>query len=60
MLKREPSIFNQPDSEADEAAMREGEADGDAGRFIPHSKVAAWLRSWGTPGEKPAPRSWFK
>ena len=60
MPKPEPSIFDKPDDEADEAAAREGEADADAGRAIPHAEFATWLKTWGTPGEKPAPRSWFK
>jgi hypothetical protein len=55
MTKQEPSIFDQADDEADELAMREGEADADAGRVIPHAEFSAWLETWGTPGEKPAP-----
>jgi len=33
-----------------------GIADLDAGRSISHGRMAAWLRSWGKKGEKPAPR----
>lgn len=40
--------------------MREGEADADAGRVVPHEEVAAWLLTWGTADEKPAPDHWFK
>jgi predicted transcriptional regulator len=60
MTKPEPSIFDQADDEADEVAMREGEADAGAGRVIPHAEFSAWLETWGTPGEKPPPKSWFK
>ncbi len=44
----------------DEQAAREGEADADAGRVIPQAEMAEWLRTWGTPDEKPAPTKWFK
>jgi len=32
------------------------EAEIDAGLFVPHEEVAAWLRSWGTENELPRPR----
>jgi predicted transcriptional regulator len=60
MAEPEPSIFDEPDPDADEQAMREGEADADAGRVVSHEKVAKWLATWGTPKEKPPRRSWFK
>ena len=60
MANLDPSIFDQPDDAADEAAMAEGEADADAGRVVPHAEVAAWLETWGTPDEKPPPSSWLK
>jgi hypothetical protein len=40
------------------AALLEAEADADAGRVVPHSEVAKWLKTWGTPDEKPMPESW--
>jgi predicted transcriptional regulator len=60
MPKPEPSLFDDPDLEADERAMAEGEADADAGRVVPHEEVAAWLDTWGKPKAKPAPKSWSK
>ena len=60
MSNPEPSLFDLPDDAADERAAREGEADADAGRVVPHEEVAKWLDTWGTPEEKPAPKSWFK
>jgi predicted transcriptional regulator len=60
MAKPEPTLFDTPDADADEKAVREGEADADAGRVVPHEEVAAWLATWGTPDEKPPPKSWFK
>ena len=57
-MKRERSIFDDIDSAADEAAMLRGEADIAAGRVVPHEEVAKWLRTWGTPDEKPMPPEW--
>ncbi|MEM7349828.1 MAG: CopG family ribbon-helix-helix protein [Acidobacteriota bacterium] len=37
-------------------AIRTGIADADAGRVVDHDDVAAWLDSWGTANELPAPR----
>lgn len=58
-MKPEPSIFEQND-EADAKRYAEALADIEAGRLIPNDEVCAWLKSWGTPDEKPAPPSWFK
>lgn len=58
-MKPEPSIFEQ-DDEADARRYAEALADIEAGRLIPNAEVLAWLESWGTPDEKPAPASWFK
>jgi predicted transcriptional regulator len=55
MMKAEPTIFESIDAEADERAIREGEAAADAGQVVSHSEVSAWLATWGTPDEKPAP-----
>jgi len=52
----EPSIFDEVDVAADEAADAEGLADLDAGRVVTHESMKAWLLSWGTPGELPPPR----
>jgi predicted transcriptional regulator len=59
-MKPEPSIFDEPDAAADEQAMREGEADADAGRVTPHEDVAAWLKTWGTTSEAALPKPWPK
>jgi predicted transcriptional regulator len=66
MSKPEPTIavdasfFDEIDEAAEAAADAEGLADIEAGRVIPHEEVAAWLDTWGTPDEKPAPAHWFK
>jgi predicted transcriptional regulator len=60
MTPAEPSIFDQVDDESEAAADTEGLADLEAGRVVPHAEVAAWLETWGTADEKPAPASWFK
>lgn len=57
-MKPEPSIFEPTDDAADERAMRDGESAADAGFVVPHAEVAAWLATWGTPDEAPAPKSW--
>jgi len=59
-MKRDAAVFDLPDTEADERAMREGEADADAGRVVPHDEVGAWLLKWGTPDQVPMPESWLK
>lgn len=52
----EPSIFDEPDDEADEASMQRGEADADAGRVVSHEAVSRWLASWGTSNPLPRPK----
>jgi predicted transcriptional regulator len=59
-MKPEPSIFDAPDEEADARREAEALADLQAGRVIPNDEVCAWLETWGTPDEKPAPKTWFK
>lgn len=49
-----------PLTDEEEAALREAEADADAGRVVPHSEVAKWLATWGSPDEQPMPESWLK
>ena len=56
----EPSIFDDLNTGAEDAADAEGMADIAAGRVTPHGEVAVWLDTWGTPDEKPAPKSWLK
>jgi predicted transcriptional regulator len=59
-MKPERSILDEP-ADADEAsADAEGLADIEAGRVVPHEEVAAWLKTWGTPDEKPPPAEWFE
>lgn len=53
-------LRSQTDSEleadAEElAAIEEGLAELDAGQFIPFEDVKAWVASWGTAEELPAP-----
>jgi predicted transcriptional regulator len=60
MSNPEPSIFDEVDVEAEEQALAEAEADLAAGRVVPHEEVVAWLKTWGTPDEQPAPAEWFE
>lgn len=38
------------------AAIDEGIKAADAGRVVSHEDVAAWVRSWDSPTERPAPK----
>ena len=50
------SIFDiEPDAAAEAAADAVADAEIESRRFVPHDKVAAWLKSWGTPNELPCP-----
>jgi len=55
-MKPEPSIFDEIDQAAEDAADAEALADLDAGRTISHAAVKGWLQSWGTPDKLPPPR----
>lgn len=57
-MKPERTIFDDVDPETEAAALRRAEADVAAGRLVPHEEVAKWLRTWGTPDEKPMPPEW--
>jgi predicted transcriptional regulator len=59
-MKPEPSLYDQADQAAEEAADAEALADITAGRVVPNDEVCNWLRTWGTPDEKPPPPEWFK
>jgi len=59
-MTSEPSIFDQVDEEADARRHAEALADIEAGQLIPNADVCAWLETWGTSDETPAPPSWFK
>jgi predicted transcriptional regulator len=53
----ERDIF-QMSPEAEAEADRRALEDIKAGRVIPHEKVVAWLKTWGTPEEGPPPAEW--
>jgi len=55
-MKPEPSIFDEIDQAAEDAADAEALADLDAGRTVSHSAVKDWLQSWGKADELPPPR----
>jgi predicted transcriptional regulator len=60
MAEPHPHLLDDVSSEADERALLEAEADADAGRVVPHARVREWLKSLGTPDQKPTPFSWRK
>ena len=53
-----PGIRSIDDDDDDDIAQ--ARADIKAGRGVPHEQVAAWLRTWGTPDEKPMPPEWLE
>ena len=53
-LGEEPAVFDFADEAAEEASMRRGEADFEAGRVVSHEAVKRWLLSLST--ENPLPR----
>ena len=55
-MKPEPSIFDEIDHAAEDAADAEALADLDAGRTVSHAAVKRWLQSWGKADELPPPR----
>lgn len=54
-LEHEPSIFDEVDQAAEDAADAEAVADLDAGRTISWEAVKRWLESWGTDNKLPPP-----
>lgn len=61
MAKPDPDIFetiDEIDPEADARRLADAEADIAAGRLIPNDEIVDWLKTWGTPDEKPAPAKW--
>jgi len=60
MANPESSLFDEVDETVEERRHAEAMADIAAGRLIPNDDMCAWLETWGSPDEKPAPTSWFK
>jgi predicted transcriptional regulator len=46
--------------EADRRAEAAADAEVEAGRVIPHTRVREWLKALGTPDQQPTPFSWRK
>ena len=55
-LSEEPGVFDFADDAADEASMRRGEADFEAGRVVSHGAVKRWLLSLSTGNPLPRPK----
>jgi predicted transcriptional regulator len=51
-----PPVEPPRDEPAFRAAVAQGIAEADAGECTPFEEVAAWLATWGTDSETPAPR----
>jgi hypothetical protein len=48
----------QPDDLPDDIAEALADADVEAGRVVPHARVREWLKTLGTPDQRPTPISW--
>ncbi len=57
-MKPERALYE--DLNAPDRARLRALADIEAGRVVPHEQVAEWLKTWGTPDEKPMPPEWLK
>jgi predicted transcriptional regulator len=55
-MDSEPSIFDEVDQAAEDAADAEAEADFAAGRTISWEAMKRWLESWGTENKLPPPQ----
>ncbi|MFN3669247.1 MAG: CopG family transcriptional regulator [Brevundimonas sp.] len=55
-LDEEPGVFDFVGDAADEASVRRGEADFEAGRVVSHAAVKRWLLSLSTPNPLPRPK----
>jgi len=54
-MKPERAIFDDLDEAAEAAADAQAIAEIEAGQFVSHEAVEAWLLSWGTPNKLPPP-----
>ncbi|HEV7288319.1 antitoxin [Sphingomonas sp.] len=57
-MKPERALYEDGDAPA--RARERALADIAAGRTVRHEQVAEWLKTWGTPDEKPMPSEWLK
>jgi predicted transcriptional regulator len=59
-MKIELQLFQKRDPLDEAAADDEAEAEIEAGRGIDHAEVGKWLKTWGTPEERPIPPEWLE
>lgn len=59
-MKIDLGLSAKHDAAAEAAADRLAEGEIDAGRGVEHAKVAEWLKTWGTPEERPIPPEWLE
>ena len=57
MSEPKTNARSDTDDDAVEAVRRDAQAEADyaAGQIVPHDRVVAWLKSWGTADELPCP-----
>jgi predicted transcriptional regulator len=56
MPAQSASLFDSTDDAMEAAAIARARADFATGQTVAHAEVVAWLQSWGTAGETPAPQ----
>ena len=59
-MSEERPIFEDIDPAAEDAAIARAMEDYRAGRVVPHSEVAKWLREWGKNPDLRVPREWLR
>ncbi len=55
-MTKPASIFDQEDPDIEEQALREAEAQADAGKLVDHADVAAWLDELAKGNRIPPPK----
>jgi predicted transcriptional regulator len=59
-MSMQDPFFDELDADREAADDTEGLADIEAGRVISQDEIVAWLATWGTPDEQPAPETWLR
>lgn len=57
-MTEQSKLFVPEDDEAEEQALREADADLEAGRVVPHADVARWLEDMAAGIRRPQPQPW--
>ena len=58
-MKGWTDLFPRLTPEEEAAIDARAQADIATGRVVDHAKVVEWLKTWGTPEERPVPSEWL-